>query len=195
MWLARSKWILLAPVFLLPAIFLSVSSGLGPAYCQTAAAQPEQNLTEEEMRQFLLTAPVTAYKQSSKGITHPYRLTLSDGRLTHDGSFQSVDDRRNSVILDDGSMQINFRDSYHFNIAAYEIAKLVGLGHMMPVTVERKWEGKTGSLTWWLKVVMDEKERRDKKINGNKALRVGREGGWSGKGRKKEERNTHARQS
>jgi hypothetical protein len=165
MCLARSKRVLLASVFFLPAILLSVSSGRNPAYCQEAVAQPEQTLTEEEMRQFLLTAKVTAFKQSSKGITHPYRLTLSDGPVTHDGSFQSVDDRRNSVVLDDGSMQVNFRDSYHFNIAAYEIAKLVGLERMMPVTVERKWEGKTGSLTWWLKVKMDEKERRDKKIH------------------------------
>ncbi|HTY64567.1 MAG TPA: hypothetical protein VMG30_20130 [Acidobacteriota bacterium] len=165
MCLARSKWMLVASVLFLPAIPPSVSSGRNLAYCQEAVTQPEQTFTEEEMQQFLLTAKVTAFKQSSKGITHPYRLTLSDGRVTHDGSFQSVDDRRNSVILDDGSMQINFRDSYHFNIAAYEIAKLVGLGRMMPVTVERKWEGKTGSLTWWLKVKMDEKERRDKKIH------------------------------
>jgi hypothetical protein len=35
---------------------------------------------------------------------------------------------------------------------------------MMPVTIERKYEGKTGSLSWWLPVKMDESERLKKKI-------------------------------
>ena len=116
------------------------------------------------MRQFLLTAKVMRFKQTSKGVTRPYRLTLTDGRLTHDAGFQSIDQRRNVETLSDGKVEVNFRDSYHFNIAAYEMARLVGLERMMPVTVERKWQGKTGSLTWWLKVKMDERERRDKGI-------------------------------
>ena len=35
---------------------------------------------------------------------------------------------------------------------------------MLPVYVERKWEGKTGSLSWWLPVKMDEADRVEKKI-------------------------------
>ena len=66
--------------------------------------------------------------------------------------------------MSDGRTEINFRDSYHSNIAAYEVAKLLGLSSMIPVTVERKWEGKKGSLTWWLDSKMDEAERVAKKI-------------------------------
>jgi hypothetical protein len=66
--------------------------------------------------------------------------------------------------MSDGKTEINFRDSYHFNLAAYEIAKLLGLNAMMPVTVERKWEGKRGSLTWWLDSQMNELERSAKNI-------------------------------
>jgi hypothetical protein len=121
-------------------------------------------LGEEEIRQFLLTAKVIASKTTSKGITRPSRLTLSDGRITHDAAFQPIDVRRNTETLASGGTEINFRDSYHFNIAAYELARLLGLEHMMPVTVERKWDGKTGSLSWWLKVKMDERERFEKNI-------------------------------
>jgi hypothetical protein len=35
---------------------------------------------------------------------------------------------------------------------------------MMPVTVERRWRGQTGSLAWWVDdVLMDEAEREEKK--------------------------------
>jgi len=35
---------------------------------------------------------------------------------------------------------------------------------MMPVYVERKWKGRTGSLSWWLPVKMDEEERVKRKL-------------------------------
>ena len=44
------------------------------------------------MKQFLLNARVVNSRQSSKGITNPWRLTLSDGTVTHEASFQSVDE-------------------------------------------------------------------------------------------------------
>ena len=116
------------------------------------------------MRQFLLTAKVISFKQSKKGITNPYRLTLSDGKITHDGSFQPIDESKPSADLGPRGTELNFRDSYHYNIAAYELAKLLGLEKMMPVYVERKWNGQVGSLSWWLKVKMDEGERKKQKI-------------------------------
>ncbi len=116
------------------------------------------------MKQFLLTAKVIDSKQSSKGITAPSRLTLTDGTITHDGSFQPIDETKTTMTFNTGSSELNFRDSYHFNIAAYELAKLVGLGDMMPVTVERRWQGKSGSLSWWLPVKMDEGDRLKQKI-------------------------------
>ena len=35
---------------------------------------------------------------------------------------------------------------------------------MLPVYVERKWQGKIGSLSWWLPVKMDDADRVQKKI-------------------------------
>ena len=34
--------------------------------------------------------------------------------------------------------------------AAFGLAELLGLDDMMPVTVERRWNGKRGALSWWL---------------------------------------------
>ena len=50
-------------------------------------------------------------------------------------------------------------DSYKYNLAAYALAELLGLDDMLPVYVERKWQGNSGSLSWWLPVKMDEVER------------------------------------
>ena len=127
-------------------------------------ARQEPKFSEEQMKEFLLNAKMVASKHTSKGITSPYRLTLTDGKITHDAGFQSVDESKSKMEFFDGTVEYNFRDSYLFDLAAYELAKLLGLGDMMPVTVERKWDGKKGALTWWLPVQMDEATRFSKKI-------------------------------
>ena len=121
-------------------------------------------LTKEQVKQFLQTAEVINSKPSKKGITHPWRLTLSNGTITHDASFQSIDEHKSEMKLASGKVEIDFVDSYKYNIAAYQLAELVGLDNMLPVYVERKWQGKTGSLSWWLPVKMDDVERVEKKI-------------------------------
>ncbi len=123
----------------------------------TASGEPR--LDEEQIKQFLRTAKVISSKRTEIGITHPWRLTLTDGQLTHDASFQPIDERKASMQFASGRTETGFVDSWKYNIAAYELAKLVGLGDMMPVYVERKWNGMTGSLSWWLPVKMDERER------------------------------------
>ena len=127
-------------------------------------AADESALTKDQIKQFLQTAEVIKNKPSSKGVTHPSRLTLSDGTITHDASFQAIDEHKAENKLESGKVEIGFVDSYKYNIAAYQLAELVGMDDMLPVYVERKWDGKTGSLSWWLPVKMDEADRVEKKI-------------------------------
>jgi len=128
------------------------------------SAPQELSLSEEAMKDFLLNARVTNSVRVKKGKTGISRLTLTDGRLTHDAAFQSVDIHKDLMVYADGKTEANFRDTYLFNLAAYELAKLVGLGDMMPVTVERKWNSKNGALTWWLDYKMDEDIRSKENI-------------------------------
>ena len=150
-------------------LLFTVMFCLAMVYSVAAQTQPQPvpadaNLTAEQMKNFLLTAKVIKVKQTSKGVTAPSRVTLSDGVITHDAGFQTIDESKTKMEFERGGTEMNFRDSYKFNIAAYELACLLGLGHMMPVTVERKLDGKAGSLTWWLKVQMDEADRMKKDI-------------------------------
>jgi hypothetical protein len=124
-----------------------------------AAAQ----LTREQQAEFLQGAKIVKSVPIGKGVTHPYRLTLSDGAVTHDAAFQSVDESR-AVSMHTGRdrmPELNFKDSWRFNVAAPRLAEMLGIGGMIPVSVERTWNGKKGALTWWVDdVLMDEAERR-----------------------------------
>jgi hypothetical protein len=128
-----------------------------------AVAADEPTLTKEQIKQFLLTAKVVHSQEAKKGITHTLRLTLSDGTITHDASFQPIDVHKPKEELRSG-IQLNFVDSYKYNIAAYALAELIGMDDMLPVYVERKWGGNVGSLSWWLPVKMDEAERLNQKL-------------------------------
>src|SRR6478672_10659661 len=129
-----------------------------------AAPQPAPaTLTRDEMATFLREAKVLRSKEIGTGSTVPLRLTLTDGRVTHDAAFQSVDEHKPWMEFAGGGRELNFVDSWRYDVASYRLAELLGLGDMMPVTVERDFEGKTGAISWWIDVLMDERERVQRK--------------------------------
>lgn len=138
-----------------------------PGFAQAAPAPaPTGALTTERIKTFLRTAKIVASKGTDKGVTAPRRLTLTDGDITHDAIFQAIDEHKLQQKLGlTGATELNFVDSYKYNIAAYELATLLGLENMMPVYVERSWNGQTGSLSWFLPSLMDESERLKRKVS------------------------------
>src|SRR5437868_12440961 len=143
----------------LPLILICM---VAPRLCLGAEGQ---NLSKEQIEHFLRTAKVVNSRHLNKGITNTWRLTLTDGTVTHDASFQPIDEHRTEMTLADGRRELLFVDSFKYNIAAYQLAGLLGLEDMVPVYVERKWQLQTGSLSWWLPVQMDEQERVKRKIS------------------------------
>ena len=59
-----------------------------------ASPQEAAALTREQMEVFLAKAAIIQEKTTSTGVTRPVRATLSDGVLTHDAQFQTVDQAR-----------------------------------------------------------------------------------------------------
>ncbi len=135
------------------AVVVGLLVSLAPLGAQQAPG------TLEEIEQFLLTADIVDARQIGQGVTNPWRLTLSNGRYRHDAAFQSVDERRRGATQVGTRTELNFADSYHYNIAAYRLAKLCGLGDIVPPTVERSWRGRRGALSWWIDDAFDEKQR------------------------------------
>jgi hypothetical protein len=134
------------------------------AALQYSVTAEEPTLNKQQMEQFLLNAKVVNSTQTNKGVTNPWRLTLSDGNLTHDALFQAIDETKPLMRFASGRTEMNFKDSYKYNIAGFRLAELLGLDDIVPVTVERKWHGNTGSLSWWVPFVMDEVDRHKQKL-------------------------------
>jgi hypothetical protein len=149
-------------IYLRRRLFLATVACLVCGLLEVAGDEP--NLTKEQIKQFLVTAKVVKSHDSKKGSTNTSRLTLSDGTITHDASFQPIDEHKREMKLASGAVEMNFVDSYKYNIAAYALAEMLGIDDMLPVYVERKLEGKKGSLSWWLPVKMDAAERYKQKI-------------------------------
>jgi hypothetical protein len=125
------------------------------------ASPPAAPITRDQQEAFLLSAEIVADRPVGRGTTGIRRLTLRSGDLTHDAAFQTVDLHKTVQQFQGRRPELNFRDAYRYNIAAARLAVLVGLEAMVPVTVERRWRGERGALTWWVDdVAMDEGQRQ-----------------------------------
>jgi hypothetical protein len=140
----------------------TASSSPTQAASQAQSPAPEA-LSDAQIEQFLRSAKIVRTKDAGKGVTGSIRATLSDGTLTHDAQIQTIDDRR-TMFDAPGAVEFNFQDSWKFNVAAYRLDRLIGLG-MVPVTVSRMWKSSPAAFTWWIDdVAMDEGKRLKDKI-------------------------------
>ncbi len=127
-------------------------------------AQSIATLTLDQKEEFLRAAAVKQVHGSKKGVTGTKRATLSDETTAHDASIQRIDEEHARYETPRGT-EMNFRDYYGFNIAAYRLGRLLGLDSMIPPSVDRKFEGQNGAWTWWIEnVQMDEGERLKRKV-------------------------------
>jgi hypothetical protein len=130
---------------------------------QAPGASAPESLTCGEMETFLRTAkPVGRGRDLSVGVTVPSRITLDNGTFRHDAAIQDVEVKKPTF---EGLLktEVNFRDSWQFNVAGYELAKLLGL-NMVPPYVERVMFGSASSVSWWIDDAMMERDRFRKKI-------------------------------
>ena len=135
------------------------STVLGAQGTATAvAARPV--LTDAEKERFLLNADIKATIKVSKGVTKARQVRMSDGQLTHDAQVQDVDISMPFFQVDPKHTEVNFKDSYRYNIAAYRLSLLLGLDNV-PMSVERVVDHKPSAVTWWLDdVAMEEGDRK-----------------------------------
>jgi len=156
----KSKW-LLVPLVSVAGLWIWPMAA--PAQNQPASDKPK--FTCAEMEQFLRDAKIGRQRDIPKGVTLPKRATLTsdDGRTVHDASIQTIHESKTSFTSSRGT-ELNFKDWWEFNVAAYELAKLLDL-NMVPPYAERKVGGKSASLSWWIDDAMMEVDRIHKKLD------------------------------
>ncbi len=129
-----------------------------------AAQQPGTPATDQEKEEFLRTATVTSSREIPVGVTHTRRAALTKSGYTHDAHIQTINESQREYRSARG-VEINFTDTYKYNIAGYRLDRLLGL-NMMPVSVQRKIGGTTAAVTWWVDdVQMMELERHNKRLD------------------------------
>jgi hypothetical protein len=146
------------------AVFLVLA--WSPVAAQTAAASAPVTLAPAQMEEFLLRARIVNMRAAGGGVTGSRRATLTDGTLTHDAHIQNVNLTRQLFQAPGAAAELNFKDNYRYNVAGYRLALLLGLDNV-PMSVERRIEGKPAAVTWWIDdVLMDERERLKTEARG-----------------------------
>lgn len=144
-----------------PIVAAALISSHVPLRAQEAAAAAgvaaPAALSTSQIEAFLLNATIVKSRKIGKGITGSVVATMTDGRVTHDAHIQHVDIVRRE--------DRNFKDHWRYNIAAYRVARLLGLVNV-PVSVERRIDNRPAAVTWWVDgVLMDEEERMEREKN------------------------------
>ena len=140
----------------------------------TTAAAPQQAATEApletweqyqgaEPEQFLLKARIRSMRNLGTGVTLPQKAELELNGVTHSAVWKTIDEKKHGVTQLANGSEINFQDSWQLEIAAYQVDRIIGL-KMVPATVERNYNGKTGSLQWWVQSAMSEADRRKNEV-------------------------------
>jgi hypothetical protein len=150
-----------------------VAASAWPSVAQEAASPvAHPTLSPEEMERFLSKGEILATIRVSKGVTKARQVRMSDGRLTHDAQVQDVDEAKAIFDVDPKHTEVNFKDSYRYNIAAYRLSLLLGLTNV-PMSIERVVDRKPAAVTWWIDdVMMEESDRKKKKTYGPNPTRT-----------------------
>jgi hypothetical protein len=145
----------------LVAVLLAGISRVLIAQAPPAAAP---SLSPEQMESFLLKGRLSNQRDAGGGVTGSRRATISEGDLKHDVHIQTIDEAK-AVFEAGRHTELNFKDTYRYNVAGYRVGRLLGLN--VPMSVERAIEGKMAAVTWWVDdVKMDETDRTKAKALG-----------------------------
>ncbi|MHB8054093.1 MAG: hypothetical protein ACYDH3_02445 [Candidatus Aminicenantales bacterium] len=147
------KWVILfgGLLFLGPALF--------------AQFKPEEIAQDKHWEEFLATAnmSVVRHMEGSEAVTSPYELLLEKDGEKRRAAWKNAEGRMRGYL-----------ENWMWEIAAYRLDRYLGL-NMVPVTIERRFDEKRGSLQLWIDDVFpyaDVLEGRAKPPEGIEGVRV-----------------------
>ena len=134
-------------------IATTITMAVLAATAHGADAAPAQERAAREA--FLRTAEVISTTVVGVGITLPQRVELEQDGVRRSAMFKNMDLTSPHQIRVGLEVQEGLRDSWTFEIAAYELDKLLGLD-LVPITVVRTIGDREGALIDWVDDAMPE---------------------------------------
>lgn len=113
--------------------------------------------SDAEALEFLKTAEVVSTKVLEGGTSKTLKVLLEKDGVRAHAAFRTVELRKQRVTIGN-EVFLDFHDSFRYEVAAYELARLLGLDQIPPV-VEREIGGEPGSLQLWVEGAITERER------------------------------------
>ncbi|MFQ5742550.1 MAG: hypothetical protein ACE5HV_03050 [Acidobacteriota bacterium] len=135
-----------------------------------AQGEPLPFQSDEEILDFLNTAEVVSLSKIPTGVTHPRKALLEKDGVQLHAVVHNHDQTLKRVRMSDGRFRMNLHDYALFQVAAYRMARLLGLDNVPPA-VERRIDGKKCSVQMWVEGTMTEEERTKKHLRAPKYLR------------------------
>ena len=132
--------------------FFSLIIFQGVLFNSIAQFTPAELAEREKWEDFLKTADIVGFTDIPEGVTKPIRVFLKKGDVEGSGAWKKIK-----------GVEQGFVEGWQYEIAAYEMDKLLGL-NMIPPTVERQVKGEKGSLQLWMEFIMSDLERMDHDI-------------------------------
>ena len=130
-----------------------------------------QALTDDELEEILRTGRIIAAEEVGEGVTRSTRVTIKNDGITIKALFKSeasdLSANPRSALTD----RPKETDHYKNEVAAYRIDRLIELD-MVPVTVIREYDGKTGSLQFWIDNLVNEIDRNEWGLGGTDWCRL-----------------------
>ncbi len=120
------------------------------------------------IRSFLRLAEVEKIKVITSGINRPIKVLLRRDGVEAKAIFRTVDVHKNTFKTQ-GQVQVDFRDHYAYECAAYEMSLLLGLDSVPPCVTRKLW-GRHGSLQLWVEDVMTVEMQMKRDLRSPKPL-------------------------
>lgn len=115
---------------------------------------PEEIAERAQWEEFLKTADIIAKEQITgrEAVTKPWRLTLKKGDVVRSALWKNAEGRMSGYI-----------EGWQFEIAAYQLDKILGLDRVPP-TVERRLNENRGSCQLWQEGCITLMQKEDQKL-------------------------------
>jgi hypothetical protein len=125
------------------------------------------NMTDQELEDFMRTAPIVKVKKLDTGITNPKRVTQERDGVTNEAVFKYEDTHPGMQTKDKYiSRRYNDSDRYVYDVAAYKLDRLLDW-QLVPTAVIAEVEGDEGALSDWVENAINERDREEQGVPFN----------------------------